>query len=366
MNRPVSNEITLMQYIFTINGIQVGGSILVLPAELAKITSTDGWISIMIAWAITTIISICVVQIMAKHPGDTLIEVLTRYVGKWLGRACMLIWIAYSLLAIVVLLYFTVLVIQVWILPETSSVWFVFLLLIPTYMILRSGVRAIVRYGVFMFFFTLGMPILLTIPIKDVHLVFLLPVLKDGWLPIFYGIKTTVLAFVGFELAFLLYPYLKNKQHAIKGIVLANTLTLIVYLHITLMCFLYFSPDEITKYLWPVLTLVKPIQLPFLERFEIIFLSFYIFIFSTSGIPYTWAATSGISQLFNKKNWQLPIYILLLLSFAFSFFYKPSYNGIAVLRNAWGWTAYFIAYTFPIVFLLYVTIYGYWKRRRYQ
>ncbi|ERI05529.1 GerAB/ArcD/ProY family transporter [Aneurinibacillus aneurinilyticus] len=366
MNKPMSNEITLMQYILTINGIQIGGSILVLPAELARTTGTDGWISIIIAWIITTLVSICIVQVMAKHPGDTLIQVLTHYIGKWPGRVCLLIWIAYSLLAVTSLLYFTVLVVRVWILPGTSTVWLVFLLLVPTYMILRGGVRVMVRYVVFVFFFTLTMPILLTIPIKDAHAVFLLPILKDGWFPIFYAIKTTILAFVGFELAFLLYPYLKNKQHAVKGIVLANTLTLIVYLHITFVCFLYFSPDEITKYLWPVLTLVKPIQLPFLERFEIVFLSFYIFIFSTSGIPYTFSVTHSISQLFNKENWQLPVYIVLLLSLFFSFFYKPSYSGVEAIRHVWGWTVYFIAYAFPVALFLYVTIYGYWKRRVYR
>jgi len=113
-------------------------------------------------------------------------------------------------------------------------------------------------------------------------------------MPILYTVKTTVIAFLGFEMAFLFYPYLQNKKAAAKGIVIANTLTLVVYLHITFICFIYFSPEEITQFLWPTLTLVKPIQFPFLERMEIVFVSFYIFLFSTSGIPYLFFVLSCV------------------------------------------------------------------------
>lgn len=86
MNKCVKREISLLQYILTISGVQVGFGVLTLPREVAQGASTDGWISIIIGWALTTLVSLCIVQIMAKHPGDTLLDVLTRYLGKWLGK----------------------------------------------------------------------------------------------------------------------------------------------------------------------------------------------------------------------------------------------------------------------------------------
>ncbi|MDT2248436.1 GerAB/ArcD/ProY family transporter [Paenibacillus larvae] len=94
---------------------------------------------------------------------------------------------------------------------------------------------------------------------------------------------------------------------------MANTITFIVYLLITLSSFICFSPDEITKYLWPTLMLVKPIQFPFLERMEILFLSFYIFIFLTTFVPYTYFFTDGIAKLVNKDKWKVPFLILPLI-----------------------------------------------------
>ena len=46
--------------------------------------------SIIIGCALTTLVSLCIVKIMEKHPGYTLLDVLTRYLGKWLGRVGMI------------------------------------------------------------------------------------------------------------------------------------------------------------------------------------------------------------------------------------------------------------------------------------
>ena len=364
MNQYRKNEISLRQYIVTINGVQVGFGLLTLPRELEQEAGTDGWISLLIGWAITTLVSLCIVKIMGKHPGDTLLDVLTRYMGKWMGKAGMVIWILYSLLAALSLTFSVVLVIRTWILPKTPGYALVLLLMIPTYMLIRGGVRILSRYAVFVFFFTLWMPFLLMIPLKDSHWVYLLPILKEGWMPVLYSAKTTVLAFLGFEFAFILYPYLKQKQSAAKGIVIANTITLLVYLQITYVCFVYFSPDEILQYVWPTLTLVKPIHFTVLERFEIVFLSFYLFIFLDSAVPYFFSVTDGINQLYKKKGWMLPVYILLVFLVGVSLFYRPSIEQTDAWREWWGVASYFVAYVFPVVFLLYITGYTYWQRRK--
>ncbi|MFD6441779.1 endospore germination permease [Peribacillus sp. NPDC060186] len=364
MNKYGKNEISLWQYILTISGTQVGFSLLTLPGKVEHIAGTDGLISIVIAWAITTLVSLCIVKIMAKHPEDTLVDVLTRYMGKWIGKAGMVIWIVYSLVAAISLFLSTLLIIQVWVLPQTPSYVLMILLTIPIYMLMRGGVRIISRYEVFVFLFTLWMPFVLSISLKDAHWVYLLPLLKEGWIPIFHTAKTIVASFLGFEFAFVLYPYLNNKKSAAKGIVIANTITLLVYLQVTLVCFVYFGPDGILEFLWPTLSLVMPLHFSFLERLEIVFLSFYLFIFLDSTVPYVFAAMDGINQLLNKKDWQFPTCIFFFLMVVGLFFYTPSTYQIDAL---WEWvriSGFYVAYIFPVAFLLYITAFTRWKRRR--
>lgn len=307
MTNRAKREITLFQYILTISGVQVGFGVLTLPREVAQGANTDGWMSIIIGWAITTCVSLCIIQIMANHPGYSLLDVLTRYFGKWLGKIAMLLWILYAVLAAVSLIFSLLYVIHIWILPRSPMFLIMMLLSIPMLMLACKGVLIISRYAVFTVFFTLWMPLLLFIPLKDGHWVYLLPLLKEGWTPVFNTVKSTIIAFLGFEFAFVLYPYLSNKSSAKKGIVLANLITLFVYLQVTFVSFVYFSPDGITKFLWPTLSLVTPFHFSFLERFEIIFLSFYLFIIFDSCIPYIFTASDGVNQLLNKKESSLPV-----------------------------------------------------------
>ena len=89
MTKRAKREISLFQYILTISGVQVGFGVLTLPRSCTR-ANTDGWMSIIIGCALTTLVSLCIVKIMEKHPGYTLLDVLTRYLGKWLGRVGMI------------------------------------------------------------------------------------------------------------------------------------------------------------------------------------------------------------------------------------------------------------------------------------
>ena len=64
------------------------------------------------------------------------------------------------------------------------------------------------------------------------------------------------------------------------------------------------------------------------------------------------------------KRSSLPIYGLLFGCIFILFFYIPSSYQISALREFWGTASYFIVFLFPVVFLLYMTLYQHWKRRR--
>ncbi|ERI09864.1 GerAB/ArcD/ProY family transporter, partial [Aneurinibacillus aneurinilyticus] len=174
MNKPRRNGITLLQYILGVNVTQIGTSILTLPSELAKMATTDGWISIVVGWMIATIVSLCIIGVMAKHPGATIYDVLTHYLGKWFGGAWIIILMCSSLFIAMIVFYEVLRLIKLFILPNTSSGLLAIFFMIPTYMVLRSGIRIFARYAEFVFFFTLWLPILLLVPLKDAEFIFML------------------------------------------------------------------------------------------------------------------------------------------------------------------------------------------------
>lgn len=345
--------ITWMQYILIIHGAQVGVGITTLPRQLAEVSGTDGWITILLGWVLTVLASIFVVLIMQKYPNDTIFELLKRYFGRIIGSFLGFVVILYAIFVSVFVLANSVFIVKTWVLPQTHFSYLVFLFAIPVYFIAKNGITVIGRYSEIVFYLTSWLILILIFTMEHVNWPNLLPIVKEGWAPIITGVPVTVFSFVGFELAFLLYPFLMKKNKAIKAMIVANSLTLFSYLFITLICFIFYSPYEITSYQWPPISLLKVIELPLLERFEVPIMSFYLLVFSTTVIPYLFFAMHGASHLLNKGALNKTLGVFLLILFIISIFFSPTYTQLEELMNVTRSSLFAAIYLFPILLWIY-------------
>ncbi|GAA4834069.1 endospore germination permease [Paenibacillus vulneris] len=364
MNKYAYNDITFMQYTLFIHSSQVGIGILQLPRQIAASAGTAGWMSILIGWALSVAASLVLIQVMKKHPGDTIIDLLPRYFGVWIGRLFTLAFAIYFGILAYTVMSRASLFITSWILPQTADYVLMLLFCIPTYMVVRNGLRVQGRYSELVFFLSLWMPLFYLLPLKDAHWNYLLPLVKDGWSPIVQTTSLTVNSFLGFETALFLYPFLKNKETAVPGIVIANTLSMLVFLFVTLACFVYFSPEGILQFNEPTLNILKAIQLSFLERPEIVFLAFYLVIISTTWMPNVYWSIFCTSQLLGKQNHHRHLVIFLLLSIAITFFYKLSFDKNDQLQRIIGMVGVVIAFVLPVILWLYMAGHRLIRRRR--
>ncbi|PYI54930.1 GerAB/ArcD/ProY family transporter [Paenibacillus flagellatus] len=353
------NEITLMQYILIIHGIQVGIGVLTMPRDLAEKAGTDGWISILIGWGIAVAASLTIVNVMKRHPDGTLLDLVTNRFGKIAGKAMTIVMALYLILGFTTTIATAISITRVWILSQTPPSVILILFFIPGYIIARSGVRILGRYSELVFFLAAGSPFVLLATLPNAHWLHMLPVLKEGWLRVFVTARSTVLSFLGFELSFFLYPFLNRKERAGVGIVIANTLSMLVFVFVTVVCNLFFSPDEITEYTWPTLSLLKVIEFRFLERFDIVFLAFYLFIFSTTWLPLLLFAAFCTSQLTGREDHSLHLAFTIVVAIAVSWFYFPQFTHLVAMQNLWSIVGIIVAYGLPV--LLWV-IFGLFRR----
>lgn len=356
MNRTMFNDITLLQYIFIINGVQVGIGVLTLPRDIASVAQTSGWISILIGYVVSLIGSFIIITVMKQHPKDTIYDLLVRTFGKWIGRLIAFVWVVYFSVGGYIILTTTIRILVVWVLPETLYFLLVFLVLFPWVFIARNGVRIIGRYSQLIFFLTLWMPLVLLVPLKDATWLNLLPILDGNWNDVLAGVKTTIFSFLGFEVAFILYPFLKDQKKAYLGIFIANTITCIVFLQITITCFVVFNLDHLQELIWPTLSLLKPISFAFLERFEIIFLSVYMFQISTTGIPFLLFSSLGVTQIVSWKDHQYVLYVLAVLLAITAILYDPSHDTLSAIGGVWTNFGFWLIYVFPLLLLIIVLV----------
>ncbi|MCD9025351.1 GerAB/ArcD/ProY family transporter [Cohnella silvisoli] len=354
MKKYALNEITFMQFIFLIHGIQVGTGIMSLPKDLAEKSGTDGWMSLIIGWFINIIASYVMIQIFKRFPNDTLYDLLNRLFGKWLSLFISIPVTLYFICAVWLILIRAMLYIKAWFLPQTPDYIVVFLFTIPTFMLARNGLRIMGRYCELVFYLTAWMPFILLLVLGDSHWIHLLPLFKEGMMPVVKGLESTIYSIAGLEITMIVYPFLKNKQSAMLGIVIANSITILAYIYVTIICFAFFSPDEITGYNQPLLSLLKVIEFRFLERFDMIFLAIYLFIVSTSWIPYMFFAAFSVSQLMRKQDHTPYVAVLLVLIIAIVFVIHPSWNQ----ADMWSKrvSIYNIGITFVLPLLLWVYI----------
>ncbi|WP_432775083.1 endospore germination permease [Brevibacillus gelatini] len=347
MKRYAFNELTVFQYIFLIHGAQVGIGVLSMPRELAEVAGTDGWISIILGWALAVIASLLIISIMKRYPDKTIIDLLTLFFGKWLGKACMVLIALYCAVAAVTVITHTAAIINTWILTRTPGYVVTIFLAIPCYMIIQGGLRVLGRYAELIFYMTLWMPVVLMTAMPHTKWLYLLPIVKEGLGPIVTGTKSTILSFLGFELAFFLYPFLQRKQYASLGIIVANTLSMLIFLHITVFSYTFFSPDEITQYTWPTLNLWKVIEYRFLERMDIIFLAFYLFYLSTTSFPYLYFTVFSTSQMMGTVDHRKHLAIFLLLIVLALWLYTPNFIDLKKLTELWSFGGIVFGYALP-------------------
>ena len=354
MKKYAFNEISLLQFICINLGIQASVGVLALPRKLAEKASTDGWMAIILTWIVTVAVSGLIVQAMKKFPDGTLPDLLTRYLGKWIGKAAAILISLYFLYYAYVGIVSTILYTQEWLLPRTPGKVIMILFLVPTYIIVSKGLRIIGRYAEMVVLISSWMLIIYTESIKDAYWLHLRPLFKEGWYPVFTALPEASLSFIGIASVFILYPFLQNKQHAFIGVAISSTLSMLVYLFLTVVCFAYFSPDEITQYHDPVINILKVIEFRFIDRVEMLFIAFYLFMFSLSWIPAIYICVFCTSWVHGKQDHRAHLRILLIGVAMVTYFFVPTFYEKNHLENLLMRLGIGFEYAFPICLFVYL------------
>ena len=356
MSKNAPNEITVLQFAFMIHGAQLGIGLLSLPKVLAKEAGTDGWISLLMGWAVAVVCSIAIVQLMKRHPGASLFDLLRQYFGKAIGTLLGALVALYFYFTFFATYFTSVQVYNEELLPRTPVYLLVLLFSLPVFAMARHKLRVVARYAELVFWGFLWLILLYMYPLRDAVWLNLLPVLKEGWLPVVHAVPTTVYSYIGFETAFILYPHLSDKKRAVRGIVLGNTLTMVIYFLVIIVCFTFFSPDDIASYNLPTLKVIKIIEFRFLERIEIIVLVGYLYMLSRVWIIYLYSAVFSTSQLLGQKEHRPYLRVFMPCIIVFSFLYTPTIEWLEQLNKLLNKLGIYFAFALPVCLLGYTRL----------
>jgi len=342
-------NISILQFILMIFGVQIGIGMLALPRELANKSGTSSWIAIIFGGIICTIISITFIKIREKAPTKSFVDFFTFYLGKILGKIIVFLFSIYFLYMGYTVIVRTILYIQSYILQQTSVTIVLLIFLVPTFQLVSGGVHLIAKYIETIFPIIVFVLLMLLFTLKDMNIYFILPIIKDGWLPIFKTIPTTTMSFLGIEVIFIIYPYLKEKEKAIKGVIIANAMSTFTYLFVTLICFVVYSPYEISRIYEPVIDILSVLEFQYVERLDFVLLSLFLLVISKTWVTYLWVGMCGITELFKLKSYVFVLFILFVVFVLMTYILIPTFSTTNIWINYITITGICIIIGMPII-----------------
>jgi hypothetical protein len=114
--------------------------------------------------------------------------------------------------------------------------------------------------------------------------------------------KNMMLSYLGFETVLVFYPFIKNAKKSQKFAHYANIFTFMMYLLITLFSFAFFSEEQLSRNIWATLSMVKIVQVSFVERFDFIFVSMWCIVILPNITLAIWCSSRVAKLMLNVRQ----------------------------------------------------------------
>lgn len=293
-----------------------------LPRTVATHFGTNGWIVIILVYLIVALNIALINAVYRLGKGRSLFAILQDGLPRFMLIPVYLV--AGSLFALIGCLVIKqyVLIYQMIIFPSTSDLMLKIIIDILVFLFVTKGIYNMSKANLLMVFI-----LLMIVPsgfmlLGDFDLLRLSPYLfKDGhnWLK---GFANVYAAFMGYELSLLLFPYTEKNNKWLKYVHLGNSLTMLIYVSVVLLCYGFFNYHELRYLSFPLLDMFGYLQFPFVERIQNFIFSLFLFsIITTSGM-YFWSSQQMYSAVLPKFPWKLLLALIMILAIGVSYIPK--------------------------------------------
>lgn len=362
MNSGTTHKYQFKAYmlLFLVCNVQIGVGIFGFQRYIYKEAGHDAWISVLLAGIATHLIIWIMVKTLDMHQTLDLYGIQQVLFGKWVGRVVGICMMLYFLVNITTIVRTYIEAIQSWIFPDFPT-WLLSLLLVVL-MVYGSlgGIRVILQTSFISFFLLIATSLLFNYPLRYVEWSRILPIYDTTAQHIWVGAFKMGFTITGFEVIYMLYRHVKDKNKVMRYAQASVFFSNILYLFIMVVSIIYFSENQMLRTIWGSINLLKIIKYPFLERIEFIAIPFWMLVVVPGIMQLAWNILRGTVQLFGW-NEKLTLYGLAIIVMAGSSFLHNR-GEVNQLNDYIGQYSVLISYCYPL--LLYVLTYIIQRRKR--
>ncbi|WP_175596838.1 GerAB/ArcD/ProY family transporter [Bacillus sp. MRMR6] len=315
-NEPGINGIQLM---FLVNRLQIGYTVLLLPTQL--ISGSNYWI-IATAFFVSQLNLFLISKWLynSKTPND---KQLQNLFPKIMLYPMVSIGLAILMLKFSIIIIGYSKVIQLYVLREDRLISIIIILIVVVAFSTYQGILNVSRFSVLAFLFSAW------IILAYIEVLLSPNSIYRDFLPLVNGFEKgqdikrffyLLSSFSGPELLLLLKRWIKPEVNVYKYTTAGNFFTLLEYSLLFFIAVVFFGPDYLKKVEYPLVTIARYIQLPIIDRLEMIIIPFFMFPLILSLSLINLYLYSGIKFLFQFKENNLSyglfvLFLALLLTF---------------------------------------------------
>lgn len=299
------NQITAKQLGIFILSAQVGLGVIGLPSNLANEVGHDGWISILGAGILSSLMTIILIALLRRYSGRSIFEINRHLFGKGLGQTINLILILYLAFSMVAAFRYFTEFIKLFTLEATPEIIIALLIIAPTLYLSQYGLKPVARFSQIIFFILFFILVLCLLVIKRVRFSFLMPVGAADLAALGQSIVPALLAFIGLELTVFLYPYISDKQNVLRWVISANLCTMVFAMIIFVVTTGLFGENLLRTQAAPLFNLARYYRAPYFGRLDLFFILLWFPLLEGTFRSYFFAAYDSLQRYFPIKNQKL-------------------------------------------------------------
>ncbi|WLR51991.1 GerAB/ArcD/ProY family transporter [Bacillus tianshenii] len=349
--RARTSSITKGQLFFIIIQAQIGMGVMSLPHDMFINAKNDAWISLLIAGAILELVVFLQYLLVKRYPEQTIYEFMPQLLGKPFAKVVSLSYaLFFGYIVVIVILLFTR-TLQTWVLTDTP-LWIIKIITISiTAYLAKEQLPVIARFLtivtlnlVFLVFFTF-------LVFRNIEIEYLFPIGTTGIKEIMGGANQAILALMSMEILYV-YAFVQDKSKGLFKIIGgAIAFTTGLYLYLTLLVLVVFSPGKLLLVEEPLLYMLKSLKFTIIERLDLIFIAFWMFSVITTTIIYMYASARGFSKVLNLKShskltWLLAAVILIVA------FIPDSDLAVSKMTSVLTYISYLFVFVIPVFLLI--------------
>lgn len=283
----------------------IGISIFKLPNQLAGDFGPSGWLMIIISGLLIIPMLFMYERLFSLYPGMDFFQIGKETLGSILFNIYLLVYLGYFIILLGFISRNLGEMIKSFLLVRTPIEVIILVFILATSYIACYEIDVITRAGFIILpiiVFFIIVIVLISIPKAD--FTNLLPLFQFDLKDTPKGINIAFFSYMGFEICLFAIPYLEKREDSFKFTSIGILIVMLMYVSIYIVTIARFSIKQVERQTWPVLTLVKIVDLPgyFLQNLDGLIMSMWVLvIFATMG-PVYFASGKILSKIFKTKS----------------------------------------------------------------